>query len=139
MDFTPNQFILFKATREFRIADPTATTGQGKTLTIYKDSTVEFDGNQLKWGTQLFMMPSIKGALRDGWLVPADGSVYTAPTPSVASAPAAPQEGTTTEELATVGKVKTSKKAASATVEIDEAQTVTRPKYKHKLVTNPQL
>lgn len=130
-DFQAGHFKPYRATTKVHL-------GQIET-DIFEGDVVEFDGQTLKYGGQDFAVPTVRGAIKIGWLVPADDNVsqYIPQPAGVRVKPAqstgnergeAVEMGHASEEEAVAGSLEgyTDKRTMAATAAVK--QTGTRPK-----------
>lgn len=112
--YTPNKFEFYTSTRSFSLG----TTG----VSIPEGVEVQFDGTTLIFNEERMAMPTLRGAIRQKWLVPT--GTYRAGQPQAApiSANIGLRPAVTNEQSLTTPPVRT----AAVTVQSDERVVLTR-------------
>lgn len=69
MQFQKGQFLSFRATVKFHLGSVERD--------VWENDEVEFDGQTLKIGSETFNVPTVRAAIRQGWLVPISDQTST--------------------------------------------------------------
>lgn len=112
--FRPGQMVAFISTRGFALGN----TG----LTIQSEMEVLFDGTNVEVGGQRFTLPTLRGAIKLGWLVPSDQYNPDAP---LEPAPSANIQVRSANDLGQ-NPMQPVKKSSITTVESDERIVMSR-------------
>lgn len=67
VDYQRGHFVQYRATTDIHLLERVMKT----------DEECEFDGMELRWEGDKYTLPAMKGAVKDGWLVPADDTEST--------------------------------------------------------------